>query len=108
MGLAKQDKLTAGANITISPDNVISANGGSGPTEVNWSDIVGKPASIVNIDTELANAKLQPTINNSQFQVKRNGALLGGYTTNQPATSSVDIKVPTFTLNGTVLTITNN
>lgn len=30
----KQDKLTAGANIVITPDNVISASGGSAPTYV--------------------------------------------------------------------------
>ena len=38
----KQDKLTAGSNITISEDNVISANV-SATTTVNWDDVQNKP-----------------------------------------------------------------
>lgn len=36
-----QGKLTAGSNITISEDNVISATGGGGSTD--WNDITNKP-----------------------------------------------------------------
>lgn len=40
-----QPKLTAGTNITISSDNVISATGGGGAS--TWSDLTGKPFSTI-------------------------------------------------------------
>lgn len=104
--LEKQDKLIAGANITISPDNVISATGSSGPTEVNWGGIRGDIANqsdlISYIDSHV------PSVSNASVIIKKNGSSVGGFTLNQSASGEVNITVPTFSLSGTVLTITNN
>ena len=91
MATAKQDKLRPGANITISPDNIISATGGSGPTEVNWTDIKGDPLSNANLANEIAQAKQQPVVNNGSFTFKANGTLVGGANMNQSTNSTVGI-----------------
>lgn len=93
IGLTKQDKLTAGANITISADNVISATGGSGPTEVNWTDIKGDPLSNANLANEIAQAKTQPVVNNGSFTFKANGNSVGGGTANQSGTTSFGVSL---------------
>lgn len=113
VALAKQDKLTAGANITISPDNVISATGGSGPTQVNFSDIVGSPLDNASLANELAAAKQQPTVSNANIMVYKNntgsGNLIGGFSLNQASSSNLVIPIPESTVpgNGT-LTLTSN
>jgi hypothetical protein len=104
----KQDKLVAGANITISADNVISATGGGGGGEVNFSDLVGSPLDNDALAQQIAEAKASPAVYDGSFIVKRNGVSLGGTSANANYSTSVDIKVPTFSLSGTVLTITNN
>ncbi len=59
----KQDKLTAGTNITISANNTISAS--------------------------------QPTVNNGQLTIQKNGTNVATFTANQSSNATANITVPT-------------
>ena len=59
----KQDKLTAGTNITISADNTISAS--------------------------------QPTVNNGQLTIQKNGTTINTFTANASGNVTANITVPT-------------
>lgn len=102
--------LERGANIALDKiDNKvrISSQGGSGPSEVNWSDIVGKPAAINNIDAELADAKRKPALPSNGFMFRANGSPVGGYNISQSGSTNAGI---TIQKNGVAIapTISNN
>ena len=93
----KQDKLTAGANITISADNVISATGSSGPTEINWTDLKGNPLDNSALKAQIDAAKASPVVNEGSFTFKANNKSVGGVMVNQATSSSAGI---TLQMNG--------
>lgn len=105
----KQDKLTAGANITISPAGVISATTGGGTGEVNWGGIKGNITDQADLQAELAK-KADGTIGNGVLTIQKNGSTVGTFTANSTDSKVVSISVPRFSYNATtgVLSITDN
>lgn len=73
----KQDKLTAGTNITINEDNVISATGEISGT-VEWDDIEDKPTfATVATSGSYNDLSNKPTIDNNNQTVKVGSTTFG-------------------------------
>lgn len=108
---AKQDKLTAGANITIQ-DGTISASGVL--TEVSWGGITGTLASQTDLKTALdakadATALTAHTGNNdihvtsakkAEWDAKVDAADIADFVTNENLTTTLDDYVTSETLTG--------
>lgn len=110
----KQNKLTAGAGISITND-VISATGGGTADAVDWGHITGSMSNQTDLTTAL-NAKAntadlatvatsgsyndlsnKPTIGNATITIQKNGSSAGTFTTNATSNKSINIAVPTAT-----------
>lgn len=110
----KQDKLTAGAGISIT-GNTISATGGGTADAVDWGHITGSMSNQTDLTTAL-NAKAnttdlatvatsgsyndltnKPTIGNATITIQKNGSSAGTFTTNATSNKSINIAVPTAT-----------
>lgn len=113
----KQDKLTAGSNISIS-DNTISA---TVPTDVvkytaqtlttaqktqARSNIGAGTSSFSGSYNDLTNKPTIPTVNNGTLTIQKNGTSVATFSANQSGNATANITVPTFSLSGTTLTIT--
>lgn len=113
----KQDKLTAGSNITIS-GNTISA---TVPTDVvkytaqtlttaqktqARSNIGAGTSSFSGSYNDLTNKPTIPTVNNGTLTIQKNGTTVATFSANQSGNATANITVPTFSLSGTTLTIT--
>lgn len=108
----KQNKLTAGAGISITND-VISATGGGTADAVDWGHITGSMSNQTDLTTALAakanSADLatvatsgsyndlsnKPTIGNATITIQKNGSSAGTFTTNATSNKSINIAVPT-------------
>lgn len=108
----KQDKLTAGAGISITND-VISATGGGTADAVDWGHITGSMSNQTDLTTAL-NAKAntadlaavatsgsyndlsnKPTIGNATLTIQKNGTSAGTFTANATSNKTINITVPT-------------
>lgn len=108
----KQNKLTAGAGISITND-VISATGGGEADSVAWGHITGSMSNQADITTAL-NAKAntadlatvatsgdyddltdKPTIGNATLTIQKNGTSAGTFTANATSNKTINITVPT-------------
>lgn len=108
----KQDKLTAGAGISITND-VISATGGGTADAVDWGNITGSMSNQTDLTTAL-NAKAnmadlatvatsgdyddltgKPTIGNATLTIQKNGTSAGTFTANATSNNTINITVPT-------------
>lgn len=113
----KQDKLTAGSNISIS-GNTISA---TVPTDVvkytaqtlttaqktqARSNIGAGTSSFSGSYNDLTNKPTIPTVNNGTLTIQKNGTTVATFSANQSGNATANITVPTFSLSGTTLTIT--
>lgn len=113
----KQDKLTAGSNITIS-GNTISA---VVPTDVvkytaqtltdaqksqARSNIGAGTSNFSGSYNDLTNKPTIPTVNNGTLTIQKNGTTVATFSANQSGNATANITVPTFSLSGTTLTIT--
>lgn len=113
----KQDKLTAGSNISIS-GNTISA---TVPTDVvkytaqtlttaqktqARSNIGAGTSSFSGSYNDLTNKPTIPTVNNGTLTIQKNGTTVATFSANQSGNATANIIVPTFSLSGTTLTIT--
>lgn len=109
---AKQDKLTAGAGISIT-GNTISATGGGTADAVDWGNITGSMSNQTDLTTAL-NAKAntadlatvatsgdyddltdKPTIGNATLTIQKNGTSAGTFTANATSNKTINITVPT-------------
>ena len=108
----KQNKLTAGAGISITND-VISATGGGVADSVAWGHITGSMSSQTDLTTALAakanSADLatvatsgdyddltdKPTIGNATLTIQKNGTSAGTFTANATSNKTINITVPT-------------
>lgn len=108
----KQDKLTAGAGISIT-GNTISATGGGVADSVAWGHITGTMADQTDLTTALAakanSADLatvatsgsyndlsnKPTIGNATLTIQKNGTSAGTFTANATSNKTINITVPT-------------
>lgn len=108
----KQNKLTAGAGISITND-VISATGGGTADAVDWGHITGSMSNQTDLTTAL-NAKAnsadlatvatsgdyddltdKPTIGNATLTIQKNGTSAGTFTANATSNKTINITVPT-------------
>lgn len=108
----KQDKLTAGAGISIT-GNTISATGGGTADAVDWGNITGSMSNQTDLMTAL-NAKAntadlatvatsgdyddltdKPTIGNATLTIQKNGTSAGTFTANATSNKAINITVPT-------------
>lgn len=108
----KQNKLTAGAGISITND-VISATGGGTADAVDWGNITGSMSNQTDLMTAL-NAKAntadlatvatsgdyddltdKPTIGNATLTIQKNGTSAGTFTANATSNKTINITVPT-------------
>ena len=108
----KQDKLTAGAGISIT-GNTISATGGGTADAVDWGTITGSMSNQTDLMTAL-NAKAntadlatvatsgdyddltdKPTIGNATLTIQKNGTSAGTFTANATSNKTINITVPT-------------
>lgn len=76
----KQNKLTAGAGISITGDT-ISATGGGTADAVEWDNVLNKPTI--------------PTVYDSTLTIKRNSTSVGTFTANASSNKTINITVPT-------------
>lgn len=108
----KQNKLTAGAGISITND-VISATGGGEADSVAWGHITGSMSNQTDLTTALAakanSADLatvatsgdyddltdKPTIGNATLTIQKNGTSAGTFTANATSNKTINITVPT-------------
>ncbi|MEE0871565.1 MAG: hypothetical protein U0L52_09400, partial [Bacteroidaceae bacterium] len=108
----KQNKLTAGAGISITND-VISATGGGVADSVAWGHITGSMSNQTDLTTALAakanSADLatvatsgdyddltdKPTIGNATLTIQKNGTSAGTFTANATSNKTINITVPT-------------
>ena len=108
----KQNKLTAGAGISITND-VISATGGGTADAVDWGHITGSMSNQTDLTTALAakanSADLatvatsgdyddlsnKPTIGNATLTIQKNGTSAGTFTANATSNKTINITVPT-------------
>lgn len=108
----KQNKLTAGAGISITND-VISATGGGTADAVDWGHITGSMSNQADLTTALAakanSADLatvatsgdyddltdKPTIGNATLTIQKNGTSAGTFTANATSNKTINITVPT-------------
>ena len=110
----KQNKLTAGAGISITND-VISATGGGTADAVDWGNIMGSMSNQTDLTTAL-NAKAntadlatvatsgdyddltdKPTIGNATLTIQKNGTTVKTFTANASTNVTANITVPTKT-----------
>ena len=107
----KQNKLTAGAGISITND-VISATGGGTADAVDWGNIMGSMSNQTDLTTAL-NAKAntadlatvatsgdyddltdKPTIGNATLTIQKNGTTVNTFTANASSDVTANITVP--------------
>lgn len=96
----KQDKLTAGAGISIT-GNTISATGGGTADAVEWDNVLNKPTfSTVATSgsyNDLTNKPTIPTVNNATLTIQKNGTTVKTFTANASSNVTANITVPTKT-----------
>lgn len=113
----KQDKLTAGSNITISgntisatvPKDVVKYTAQTLTTAQKTqarSNIGAGTSSFSGSYNDLTNKPTIPTVNNGTLTIQKNGTTVATFSANQSGNSTANITVPTFSLSGTTLTIT--
>lgn len=113
----KQDKLTAGAGISIT-GNTISATGGGTADAVDWGNITGSMSNQTDLTTalnakansadlatvatsgsynDLTNKPTIPTVNNATLTIQKNGTTVKTFTANANSNVTANITVPTKT-----------
>ena len=113
----KQDKLTAGAGISIT-GNTISATGGGTADAVDWGHITGSMSNQTDLTTALAakansadlatvatsgsyndltNKPTIPTVGNATLTIQKNGTNVQTFTANATSNKTANITVPTKT-----------
>lgn len=91
----KQDKLTAGAGISIT-GNTISATGGGTADAVEWANVLNKPTfSTVATSGSYNDLSNKPTIGNATLTIQKNGTSAGTFTANATSNKTINITVPT-------------
>lgn len=96
----KQNKLTAGAGISITGDT-ISAIGGGTADAVEWDNVLNKP-SFATVATsgsynDLSDKPKIPTVYDATLTIQRNGTNVGKFTANSSSNVTANITVPTKT-----------
>lgn len=86
----KQDTLTAGNNISISAQNVISA-----------TDTTYTAGANVSISPQNVISAAVPTVNDSTVTITNNGTSKGSFTTNQSSAGTVALDYPVITMTTT-------
>lgn len=96
----KQNKLTAGAGISITGDT-ISATGGGTADAVEWDNVLNKP-SFSTVATsgsysDLSDKPTIPKVYDATLTIQRNGTNVGKFTANSSSNVTANIEVPTKT-----------